>query len=164
MRRLRQQLFRVHAVILMRNRIHQFSHTLVSGVLMTSTGAWPARRLTYDCRSTGLGMAASWNVSKALTRLIGAHDITKTAMTTRRARDTLISSLSRVRRVRSRCVFSSAELPWKHSLITYSPWTFAPPSTPQLWTVSMNVPVPFSRSQQLSSFVECVPAVSTAQT
>jgi len=49
-------------------------------------------------RSTGLGMVASWNVSTALTRLIGAQDTTKTAMTTSRASDTLSSSLKWVPR------------------------------------------------------------------
>jgi len=75
------------------------------------------RGLMADCkksmqtaaRSTGLGMTARWNVSTALTRLMGAHDTTKTTMTTRRASDTLSSSLKRLRRVRSSCVLNSVD-------------------------------------------------------
>jgi len=40
---------------------------------------------SYGGCSTGLGTSASWNVSTTLTRLIGAHDTTKTHSCTRKA-------------------------------------------------------------------------------
>jgi len=42
-------------------------------------------RISYGGCSTGLGTSASWNVSTTLTRLIGAHDTTKTHSCTRKA-------------------------------------------------------------------------------